>query len=331
MSPLNTATYSIDDIPDWESFRSSSPQGTVFSSAEWLRFAAETRGMELLIHAVHDNGKLICAIPIFQKRVLGIRIATSDPLTPYNNLLLAPMAGNESQHLQAIEAALRFATAGAGYTSLSLHPECNDLRPFSWAGWTVQHLYTYVIDIQDIEKVWDGYSSSLRRKLRRAEDGGISVNESTNIKLLLEQYRYSYSRHGIKPPIPAPLVQKWVEGAMRLGGRLFVAFDRNGTPLASRLIIQRHPHVYDWIAGSSEQSEAVSANHALIHTILKTSSQEGFTTFDFRGANTPGVIEFKRSFGGTLVPYFDAVYTRSTFIAALRGMKARVTRLRRRL
>jgi len=331
MSSLAAATYSIDDLPEWESFQSSSPQGTVFSSTEWLRFAAETRGMELSIRAVREDGKLLCAIPCFRKRVLGIPVATSHPLTPYQNLIISHHAENETVFLRAVEGTLRLVTADTGFASLSLHPACTDLRPFAWAGWNLHHLYTYIIDIRDIDSVWRGYSSSLRRKLRRAQEAGIVVAERADVDIFLEQHRYSYARHGIKPPIPVETVQTWISGALQRGGRMFIAYDKAGTPLASRMTIHRHPHVYDWIAGSSEQSEEVSANHALVDAILRTFSQDGYTSFDFRGANTPGVIEFKRSFGGALVPYSEAVYNGSSIISALQGMKARLTRLRRRL
>ena len=42
----------------------------------------------------------------------------------------------------------------------------------------------------------------------------------------------------------------------------------------------------------------------LLADVLGRLAHEGAETFDFAGANVPGIAEFKRKFGGTLAPTF---------------------------
>ena len=58
----------------------------------------------------------------------------------------------------------------------------------------------------------------------------------------------------------------------------------------------------DWIAGSRPGP----AMTVLLAGVLERLAADGLERFDFGGANVPTIAEFKRKFGGHLVPYFHA-------------------------
>jgi lipid II:glycine glycyltransferase (peptidoglycan interpeptide bridge formation enzyme) len=110
---------------------------------------------------------------------------------------------------------------------------------------------------------------------------------------------------------------------------MFVAYDNKDNALASRLVIPDAPFVYDWLAGSSEQGDNISANHTLVARIMEIFAQEGYSTFDFRGANTPGVIEFKRAFGGLLISYTEATFRGSRLLRIAEALNSTYMRFKR--
>ena len=57
--------------------------------------------------------------------------------------------------------------------------------------------------------------------------------------------------------------------------------------------------------------------HLLVWKILQKVQSEGYKTFDFMGANTPKIIDFKKSFGGKLVTYYNLKRYSSSFIKTL--------------
>jgi lipid II:glycine glycyltransferase (peptidoglycan interpeptide bridge formation enzyme) len=331
MSEADCAIVNSVNVEDWDQFSSGSSQGTVFSRIEWLKSQSvlTATNLSFLIGSHHDAMQY--AMPLLSKKKWGMNILTSNPLSPYNGLLLSGSLQNETELLDAIKSALKKAVSGFSFISISLHPSLKDLRPFMWEGWELQKLYTYWVDIASEEAFWANFSQSLRRKVRKAESAGIRIKESTDTQLLANQYSHSYQRHGVKEPIASELISDWVQNAIDGGlAKMYVAYDAHEKALCSRVILRDMPFVYDWIAGSSAEADSQSANHALVTHIMRKHSALGFKTFDFRGANTPGVIEFKRSFGGALVPYTQAIYRSSPFISIAERFASAITRFRRR-
>lgn len=331
MSQLEIGIFTLEDLKEYGAFHAASPQGTIFSSPRWLELTAKVTGSKLEILAARDGNTIFCAIPILERKKLWYSVVTSNPLSPYNGILLAPSMQNEARVHEVLKSMLQSVVSSIKYIHLSVHSSFHDLRPFMWEGWRMYRLYTYLIDITDEATLWAGFSQSLRRKVRRAEDDGITVTETDDTALLAEQYQYSYQRHGISEPIPTARIRAWAEGARTCGGRIFHAKDERGNVLASRMVIVAAPFVYDWIAGSTDAGNTSSANHVLVTDIMRRLSGEGVTTFDFRGANTPGVVDFKRSFGGVLLGYTEAVYKGSKLLSVAEGLNGRLTRFRRGL
>jgi lipid II:glycine glycyltransferase (peptidoglycan interpeptide bridge formation enzyme) len=71
------------------------------------------------------------------------------------------------------------------------------------------------------------------------------------------------------------------------------------------------------MAGTSEKYKREHSTHYFIWKLLQKYSELGFIIFDFMGANTKNIVEFKRSFGGELREYYDLTYYSSKAIKML--------------
>lgn len=99
--------------------------------------------------------------------------------------------------------------------------------------------------------------------------------------------------------------------------RVFVA-RRGGTPEAGLLVLTDGHTAHYWLAGSVPGP----AMTVLVGHVMERLREEGAAYFDFVGANTPSIAEFKRKFGGLLVPYFRARHTAHPALRLLDRLRA---------
>ena len=83
--------------------------------------------------------------------------------------------------------------------------------------------------------------------------------------------------------------------------RLFTATAvADGAPEGGLAVLHDGRTAHYWIAGSTPGP----AMTVLLGHTLPRLRDAGLQTFDFVGANTPSIAEFKRHFGPALTPYF---------------------------
>jgi lipid II:glycine glycyltransferase (peptidoglycan interpeptide bridge formation enzyme) len=335
MADLHLKTLSKADYPRWDSFVASSPQGTIFNTSRWASLVCKAFPVEHSIYAVLEHDQIVGGISFFHKRRMGLRILTRIPLSPYTGVLFSPVQGAKAQKssteqheitsliLEAIENKFHFAQFG-------LHPSVNDVRPFLWRGWHTLPQYTYVNSLADIGKTWELLSSSLRRKIHRAEEKSFKVVLKNDVSLLLTFQEMTYAKARLKPILPRSLFQRYCETIAEANLlRLYSAVDVEGNVHAERALIVDGNRAYDWMAGTNLQLGDEHANQLLVWEIFKRLSAEGIRTFDFLGANTASIAEFKRGFGGELTCYFEVRYFASTFVRMLNYFSQRWSKFKR--
>jgi hypothetical protein len=98
-----------------------------------------------------------------------------------------------------------------------------------------------------------------------------------------------------------------------VGARLFGARNTQSGDVESAVAILSHDATaYYWIAGGA----AGPGMTVLLANLFEMLQDEAVQTFDFVGANTDSIAEFKRRFGGHLTTYFRAVWRNGPLINA---------------
>lgn len=324
MPSWSVHTVSLHEQPElWERLLAASPDASVFSGTAWLTTLAQTFRKRALGFVVSSDGEPRAGIPLLLHRRGPLRLAAPLPITLYAGLIRTVAdASLLDPLLRMIERRLHFVVLSATMSEAErelLHSH----------GWRVRSQQTLRISLQDPEALWNGYNQSLRRKIRRAEEAGLQLDADPPSGEIIRMYEQSYFRHGNLPPIPGKTLEAWL-GALRARSivRCFSARHADGRCAAVRVVLRSGDTLYDWLAGA-DPAVIPSASHWLVHAILRKFSQEGCLLFDFMGANTPGVTDFKRSFGGVIHEYHEAEWYRPGIlrhIGAWRGRRIRMDR-----
>lgn len=324
MQTRNVHSISLHEQPEtWERLRATSPDRTLFNSAVWLTVLGKAFQREARAFIFSDSDGEAAGIPLLLRQRGPLRLSAALPITLYAGMIRR--SGSEIDITSLLEAVER----QNHFISLSTVWTATERSLLTARGWRLRPQQTIRIELGDMQSVWQGYNQSLRRKLRRVLDGGFRLDADPPTPIIIDMFEQSYSRHGIRPPIPGTTLERWLGELRRRDiARCFAARQPDGRFAAVRVMLRDGTMLYDWLAGA-DPSVAPSASHWLLHTILQRFSDDNCREFDFMGANTPGVTDFKRSFGGRISEYHEAEWYRPALLRHMNSVRNRGLRLGR--
>lgn len=289
----------------YEQLREASPQRTVFAHPAYVKAVAGAFGYTPRLATVTDAaGALVAAMPVFEKRRGPFQSVAVPPLTFFATpLLAAPLAeaGVHAGH-SPLDALLDLLAAHYHQATLHLHPSLADARPLLWAGWHVRPRYTYALDLGDGGR--SAWSQKARQTVSR-ESVHYRIEEGpAHGEAAVGFAEAAYRRRGLASGLDGAAARRLVARLSEHGlARCFAAFrgDEAG-PEAAEVMLCDGSLAVDWVAGSRPGP----ARTVLLAAVFERLAASGVRHFDFGGANTPSIAEFKRRFGPRLVPYFHA-------------------------
>ena len=291
----------------WKGLLAQSPQATVFSHLALGRAVEQALGLRPVVAAVWEEDQIRAAALLYEKHWGPYRAAAIPPLVPLvSPLLAAPLREADTHYRRSpLDALLGFVAGAFHQASLAAHPSLGDARPFQWAGWRVRPAYTYVHNLQTGDSVTDGWSGSTRRT-QQNEYAAFTVAEGADeLATVLSLVEASHERQEQPLGVAGVSVQTLVRALAEAGlARAFVA-RRGGTAEAGIVVLSDGHAAHYWLAGSTPGP----AMTVLVADVMGRLRQEGVVYFDFAGANTPTIAEFKRKFGCRLVPTLRARHT----------------------
>jgi lipid II:glycine glycyltransferase (peptidoglycan interpeptide bridge formation enzyme) len=320
---LTLVDKTTDNKDKWEDFVKTSPQGTLFNTFAWSDVLFSSFGLNSELVAVQKNNSIEAGILLFYKNKFGLKVITRAPLTLYNGILfkrvdnLVKSQKVTDSHDKITEIILKYISNEFKFVNFSSSYNINDTRAFIWSKWQVQPQHTYTININNINSVFDNFSSSLRRKIRGCEQEPFVVTKTNDIDRLLILQEESYSKNGLKPILSLSLFRKFLSKLMEQELVDIFSISKENNIHSMRALLKWNNSVYDFIAGTSEKYKRENSTHYLVWQLLQKYSELGFTVFDFMGANTKNIVDFKRSFGGELREYYDLKYYSSKTVKIL--------------
>jgi hypothetical protein len=284
------------DDPRYAALWERSPGRSPFSHPAAVAAYAEAFGLPVRVLAVEDEGEWAAAVPVFEKRRGPFVASALPPVCPLHRPLLAAPLRETDSHDRTSPLDRLLARLGAEVDQATFALGDDDLRPYAWAGWTVTPRATYRLALDG--DLMDGFSSSTRRSVRK-QAGRFDLVEGPEfaadaVELMLDGYR----RHDAELGLDAGRLVRLAEAFGRAGLARTFAARRDGTTEAAFVAPSDGRTASYWIAGSRPGY----AMTVLIAHALGQLQAEGVGAFDFVGANTPSIAEFKRQFGPTLAP-----------------------------
>ncbi len=296
----------------WDDLNQAGPCGHVFASAAYLDLIGRTFRGQIEESVIHDGAELAGGARLLVRRSpLALR-AVVPPYTPYSAIQLDRLPSESEIHRRSsnLESLIELLEQRYAAAALHLAPQLSDVRPFSWRKWSVEPLYTYRISLKH-DASPASWSESARRIARRESDEFESIEIEPDIlgALSAEGYR----RSNRKSPLDASSLAAFlVDARSSVGAQLRgVRRKSSGKVEAGVAVLVEGDTAYYWIAGGVPGS----AMTVLLSTLFEDLADSGIGSFDFVGANTAAIAEFKRRFGGELTTYYRAVWKRGVTAA----------------
>ena len=221
-----------------------------------------------------------------------------------------------------------------------LDPEGGLRRTLSADGWRaappIQPAATRVIDLTaDEAALWGDLRKKWRQYVNKARSGGVVVVDAGGDRLgdFYRIYRETADRAGFLIRTEAAYRDVWEAFAPFGRARLLFAQSNDGEPLATLFLVRCGARVVEPYGGMTQAGAETRANYLLKWEAIRSSREQGATSYDLWGLATGGIAHFKTGFGGREVRYIGAwdlvldPFGRSVYEAAGR---ARVWWARRR-
>ena len=292
------------DSETWDGFVKRSPHGSFFYRSTWLEIAEKVFGNEIEIYACVDRGEIVCGCPVSVKKKGFFTMARRPFATPYAGIILG---GREDDvEARAMTEMIRFLSSRFNYTKLVNTPSFRNMEPFREHGWSVGDKYTYIIDLDDEERIWKRFECDLRNVIRKAQRNDINVRACWDVDRFYELYKGTFENRGISITITRDAICGLCDRLKTEGiGSLFTAEMPSGEIGAAAVVTWDETSAYYLLSASHTVLRKLGAPSLLLWEIIRGMSRR-FASFDLVGANIPSIAQFKKQFRPRLVEYRTA-------------------------
>ena len=221
-----------------------------------------------------------------------------------------------------------------------LDPDGALRRALRGSGWRpaspIQPNATRIIDLRsDEEALWGDVRKKWRQYVNKARNAGITVSDAEGDALpeFYRIYRETADRAGFLIRTEQAYRDVWEAFGPTGNARLLFARRPDGTAVATLFLVRCGPRVVEPYGGMTADGGESRANYLLKWEAIRSSREQGATSYDLWGLATGGIAHFKTGFGGREVEYvgaWDLVLDPLGRQAYERAQQARVWWARRR-
>ena len=186
-------------------------------------------------------------------------------------------------------------------------------RALRAAGWRpaapIQPSSTRIIDLSaDEDALWGDLRKKWRQYVNKARSSGIEVVDAGGDRLgeFYRIYRETADRAGFLIRTEAAYRDVWEAYRPSRRARLLFAQSPDGAPQAALFLIRCGPRVVEPYGGMTGEGAESRANYLLKWEAIRSSREQGATSYDLWGLATGGIAHFKTGFGGREVRYIGA-------------------------
>lgn len=305
---MNIKKLDKDNLYKYNKLVDISIEGTIFHKDWWLNIFKDYYGnsYNAEFYGIFENDDLIAGMPIPIYDKFGIKFTYHPKLTPY----LGTFFMNKSIEKNCREISWKkeinedFAKVlrekgiclyySFGYSHI-------DLQPFKWQGFDIGVHYTYVLDLDDLGKVW----KNMNRK--RRNDINKSYKQNYNIKFgEIEKY-IKLNKETMKRQNHEILGEKlWMRVFDKCKKRncceIFTTY-KDDEAIASLFLVWDNKRSY-YIGGGIKENSQGEMSLLMWEAIKYAKEKLNLNEFDFEGSDVRGIEFYFRKFGGDIKPVF---------------------------
>jgi lipid II:glycine glycyltransferase (peptidoglycan interpeptide bridge formation enzyme) len=173
----------------------------------------------------------------------------------------------------------------------------------------IQPNATRIIDLRASEEaLWGDLRKKWRQYVNKARNAGVAVVDADGSRLpeFYRIYRDTAARAGFLIRTEQAYRDVWEAFSPRGRARLLFAETNDGEPVATLFLLRCGTRVVEPYGGMTEAGGDSRANYLLKWEAIRTSREQGATSYDLWGLATGGIAHFKTGFGGREVTYIGA-------------------------
>lgn len=304
MDKLTSRSLEPDEFAAYD--RLVATNGSVFQTRTWI----DSLNIDTDYLGCFDGGnRLVAAVPLFKRKVLGQKIIARPPFTPNSGPVLMSEARSTSKSIEFIRAVLNevveyIRSNRFRFIMLNFSPEITDCLPFRWAGYKVIPNYTYQIALsQSEEEIWKSFASVRRRNVRAALNDGVSIRKELNTAVVLQLVKKTFNRQSKE--INYEQLEDFLRAFPNNDNSYSIVAYKNEVAVSVSFIVHDQRSAYYVLGGYDEDLGHYGAGALCLHEAIKEAKSRNLDLFDFEGSSIPHIEKFFRGFGGELVPYFS--------------------------
>jgi hypothetical protein len=279
--------------PDWDQLVATHPHATFFHGSAWARTLVESYGFECRYITAIQDGRLVGLLPIIEanswlRGKRGVSLPFTDECPPLVSECITAEALFNFALAEGQRRGWRYLEMRGGQDS-QIFPE------------SLSH-YGHILCLpSSFQELFNGFHSSVRRAIRKAEKSGVTVDSRSDSDALRGYYRLhcrTRTRHGA-PPQPLRFFELLQEHVLKRGfGFVSLAFYR-GRAIAGALFVQSGSRaIYKFSASDERFQELRGANLVLCNGLARLVSQNvAELNFGRTSLSNDGLRRFKQAWG----------------------------------
>ncbi len=260
------------------------------------------------VSLVQNGEEIIAALPYYYNRKFGVKVINMPKLTSF----LGPYIKYPEGQKYATRLSYEMETINkliAGLPSFHLFRQnfsysITNWLPFYWKEFEQTTRYTYVLELGDLDQIFNEFKSSVRGKIKKASDI-VSVINDRPLADFYKVFSLTFERQKMKVPVSLSYLIK-IDSALseRNQRKIFYAVDSNQRVHSALYLSWDHHSAYVHMVGEDPELRNSGAGILLVWKAIEfTKNELGLFSFDFLGSMIESVEPVRRSFGAKQVPY----------------------------
>lgn len=306
-----------DDLDSWQTLWKRSER-YMFLNWRWAEVAAAGSGEIVRIGVFDRSGAHLLAGFAFVERKNRFMTEWRHPApAPFAGILCAQEIRSESFFRDTLAAMAQAVPARVDLVEIIFQPGVHDLRGLIWSGWEAAPHYNYVSDLTPPKPFGVAAENSVHRQAEKARRMGRHATSGLDqLPELLALWEDTRRRHRIPVyvhPDAWGALAAWINrgSAPDLSIEVLGVREEHGAMEAGALLAKDSHRVY-YLLGASQPDALGSGAPTLLHfeAAALVARKKWPLRYDWVGANTPSIAQFKKKFRPELETLMLATWKR---------------------
>jgi hypothetical protein len=256
---------------------------------------------------VDKSGKIVAAWPLFLKKKWRWQYVAMPPLARMMGPYVLPEYRNARDELDLLETLLTLFPADLAAFEQDFNYTATNWLPMYWQGFQQTTRYSYILDITDLEAVWQNIKPRYRNQRINQAQKQVVVTPGCALAELNRLQNLSFERQGVEIPLTFDTLHRLDEALTEHHQReIFAATDQQTGAIHSvgYLVWDSHTAYY-LMSGDDPALRNSGAGIFLTWEIIRYAAEVlKVPTFDFSGSMLRPIERVRRQFGAEQRPYF---------------------------